>query len=207
MKNMTHAVVLDNHQLFADSFALLLQHEGIADIAQGFSNIDDFYRFFRIFGRMEIYVFLDYYFSSANGLAIMVEAKRINNKAKFIFVSSLIAPSVIRGIKQYHPHGILSKYCDASMLTTCFDMVKIGKQFVAPELEALLSGTDADELFTPRELELLVYFNAGFSIAETANKTFLSPHTVVAHRRKMMLKAKCNSIGQLLTYARSLALI
>ncbi len=37
--------------------------------------------------------------------------------------------------------------------------------------------------------------------------TFLSPHRVVAHRRKMMAKAECQTIGQVLKYAREHNLI
>ncbi|WP_376749015.1 LuxR C-terminal-related transcriptional regulator [Sphingobacterium siyangense] len=47
----------------------------------------------------------------------------------------------------------------------------------------------------------------GYSVAETASRTFLSPHTVVTHRRKMMAKAECQTIGQMLKYAREHNLI
>ena len=207
MNVLTHAAVLDDHCLFADSFALLLQREGIADIVQGFSQTDHFFQFLRSFGRSEIYIYLDYYFPKENGLALMIEIKRINDKAKVIFVTRAVAPAVIRTILQYRPNGLLSKSSDIQEVITCIDTIKKGKTYVSKSFAKLLSANKELGAFTPRELELLQYFARGISIADTASKLFLSRHTVVAHRRKMMQKTNSHSIAQLLTYARDNALI
>ena len=58
-----------------------------------------------------------------------------------------------------------------------------------------------------REIEILRYFAQGFSVNETAEKFFLSKHTVVSHRRKMMKKTKTNTITELLSYVRKTGLI
>ena len=202
MNRLTHAVVLDDHRLFADSFALLLQKECGIDMVQAFSETEGFYQFLRAFGQGELYVFLDYYFPQENGLVLSMEIKRLNSKAKVIFVTSATSESVIRSILQYRPNGLLSKSCDMATLVACMDQIRAGGFYVGPRLMKILENNVVVEAsFTPRELELLKYFSKGYSIAETANHTFLSPHTIVAHRRKMMAKARCNRIEQLLSYA------
>lgn len=209
MKTLTHAVVLDDHQLFADSFALLLRRECAVDVVQPFNIVEEFFGFLRGFGKQELFVFLDYYFPDENGLALLSDIRRINPKAKVIFVTSATAPTVIRNILHYHPDGMLSKSCNTGTVITCFDRIRQGKSFIAPEFERMMvtAGAQKEVIFTPREIELLKYFSKGYSIAETAVETFLSPHTVVAHRRKMMAKANCQTIGQMLTYAKDNHLI
>lgn len=208
MQKLTHAVVLDDHRLFADSFALLLQRTGNIDVVQSFSETEDFFQFLRSFGTANLFVFLDYYFPNENGLTILTEIRRINGKAKIIFVTSASAPAVVRSILQYRPQGLLSKFGDIQTLSACITAVKKNTFFVHPDFQRLMLETNRTTVtFTPREIELLKYFSQGYSIAETAAKTFLSPHTIVAHRRKMMAKAKCHSIAEMLTYARDNDLI
>ena len=209
MKVLSHAVILDDHRLFADSFRTLLQKEYQFDVVQAFSDTEDFFRFIRAFGRGDIYVFMDYYFPKDNGLALLVQVRQINPKAKIIVVTSALSATVIRTISQYSPNAMLSKSSDTIELTACIEALRRDKTYLAPEFKQLLEAVaeEKEVTFSPRELELLTYFSKGYNIAQTAKETFLSPHTVVAHRRKMMAKAKCNNIGQLLTYAQQNDLI
>ena len=209
MKLLTHAVVLDEYYLFADSFALLLQKECGMDIVQAFSDVEAFEQSIRAFGQQEVYVFLDYYLPRDNGLTLLTEIKRFNPNAKIIFVTRNLTSGVLRSIMQYRPHGILTKNSARETLLECIADVKAGHFYVAPMLAAKLLSESPQEVvtFTPRELEILKYFSDGFTIEETAQKIFLSKHTVVAHRRKMMAKVKGNTIAQLLTYAQEQGLI
>ncbi|MCC2598830.1 response regulator transcription factor [Sphingobacterium sp. FBM7-1] len=203
MKSLTCAAVLDDHLLFADSFALLLQKYGTFEAVSSFSKVDDFLGFLQSFGDQKLYVFLDYYLSEGNGLSIFTDIKRWNKQAKTIFVTSAISPAVIKNIVKYKPHGIISKFADIKEVVKCIKLVESGISHIDPRFAALLTQPDKPGInLTPREIELLKYFSQGNSIAETAAKTFLSPHTVVAHRRKMMAKVKCRTIAELLTYAR-----
>jgi len=61
-------------------------------------------------------------------------------------------------------------------------------------------------MLSVREIEILHYFAQGFSVNETAEKFFLSKHTVVSHRRKMMRKTNTNTITELLSYVRKMGL-
>ncbi|TYR37915.1 response regulator transcription factor [Sphingobacterium phlebotomi] len=208
MRDLTHAVVLDDHRLFADSFALLLQKIGQFDVVLSFSAVDEFFSFLQSFGDQELYVFLDYYLPDTNGLALFADIKRQCRIVKIIFITSAFTPAVIRNISHYKPDGILSKSAEIPLFVKCIRDVRSGRKFVDPQFEPFLAQRDErGTTLTPREIELLKYFSQGHSIAETAAKTFLSPHTVVAHRRKMMAKANCQTIAQMLTYARDNELI
>jgi|SRR5690606_37474893 len=208
MKVLTHAVILDDHRLFADSFALLLQRFGAFDAVSSFSKEIEFFDFLQSFGNQKLYVFLDYYLPETNGISLLTDIKRLNKRAKIIFITSAIAPNVIKNILKYKPNGLLSKSADIQDFIKCIETVEGGREYVDPQFEPfLMQRNERAVTLTPREIELLKYFSQGNSIAETAAKTFLSPHTVVAHRRKMMAKANVQTIAQMLTYARDNELI
>ncbi|WP_166333122.1 response regulator transcription factor [Sphingobacterium chungjuense] len=195
------AFVLDDHQLFADSFTLLLERYMHFENVQSFSKAEDLIAHMTEFGTKEVYVFLDYYLYNDNGLQVFSEIKRLNKKAYIIFITSAVSTSVIRNLILAKPHGILSKSSDVpTMIQVTNDVVK-GEISIDKNLQDILDTFDQVPAFTPRELQLLKHFSLGSSISEVAEKMFLSKHTIVAHRRKMMAKADCNSIGQLIRFA------
>lgn len=208
MKNLSHAVILDDHQLFADAFSLLLEKYQFFNLVQSFNQIGELVDFLMSYGNQEIYIFLDYYLGEENGLSIMSEIKRLNKKAIIIFVTSATSPSILQTILKYRPSGILSKSCSIDMITSCLSAIDSQSIYLDLYIQNFLDVQRSTVTnFTPREIELLKYFADGESITKTAERTFLSPHTIIAHRRKMMAKAHCNSIGQLIKFARDHELI
>lgn len=208
MKISTQAIIFDDHNLFVDGFTLLLERYQIFDFIKSATTKRDFFRFLESFGNEEIFIFLDYYLLDENGLALLPDINRLNKKAKIIFLTSALSPVVIANIKKYAPHGILSKSCSIEVLKSCVDTIKEGSEFIDPFFVKLIADQNSGlSQFTPREIELLKYFAQGETIAKTAKKTFLSPHTIVAHRRKMMAKANCKSITQMLNFAKENELI
>lgn len=197
------AVILDDHGLFATSFSLLLEKYRLFHFVKSFDSKDDFLRFLESSGTQKIYIFLDYYLSEETGLSLLPEISRLNKDAKTIFLTSALSPLLIQTLKNYNPDGILSKSCNLDTLKSCLASIRSGQHFIDPFFEKLLENHQSIPVrFTPREIELLQHFALGESIAKTAEKLFLSPHTVVAHRRKMMAKINCQSITQLITFAR-----
>lgn len=208
MKTSRHAVILDDQKIVAFSFELLLKRECQIDLVQSFNRGNDLFQFLYAFGKEELLVFLDYYLQDENGLSVLTEIKRINGSAKVIFLTGATAPAVLASMLQYRPDGLLSKSCELAEIQACLAAVNSRQTFICREFEHILSSNDKRvETFTPREIEVLQYFSNGYSVAETASKTFLSPHTVVTHRRKMMAKAGCQTIAQMLKYAREHHLI
>ncbi|UZJ66454.1 helix-turn-helix transcriptional regulator [Sphingobacterium sp. KU25419] len=94
------------------------------------------------------------------------------------------------------------------MISSCLTAIDSQLIYLDDYIQKFLGAQGSiANIFTPREIELLKYFADGESISKTAERTFLSPHTIIAHRRKMMAKAHCNSIGQLIKFARDHELI
>ncbi|GGG74340.1 hypothetical protein GCM10007415_02250 [Parapedobacter pyrenivorans] len=205
------AIVYDDHLLFAETFSAVLEKLRLFKSVHIFSDNEQAYRHFLVkHFDLQVCLFLDYYLPQNNALVLINETRRINKKARVIIVSSITTPSIITHIQTYNPHGFISKSSGVDIVLDCLRTISQGNRYMCPVIREIAPTEPlaADEIpFTAREIEILQYFAQGLSVIETANKTHLSKHTVVAHRRKMMRKAQANSITELLTYARNKELI
>lgn len=209
VQNQRIAAIMDDHILFGDSFSLILEKLSIFKSIHTFYKEKEFLQFVGSHHNEPLYLFIDYYLKDQNSLPLINDVKRLSKKSKIIIVSSLTNPLLIKNILDYHPQGFISKSSGVSIITECIRSIDNGKMFVCPEITDIISSFSGlkDIPFTPRELHILNLFAQGLSIDQTADKTFLSRHTVVAHRRKMMEKTKTHSITELLAYCRRLNLI
>ncbi len=203
------AIVFDDHLLFADSFSALIERLELFRAVHTISEEKELINFLIRHSQSPIYLFLDYYLQNKNGLPLINEARRLNKQITIIVVSSVTSPIAITNILSYNPQGLVSKSSGFSAILECLTVIGQGKQYLSPAISDIIANVNLSKklLFTGRELEVLQYFAHGLSIAQTAEKTHLSKHTIVAHRRKMMAKASVNSITELLSYAREQELI
>lgn len=203
------ALVLDDHQLFGESFAVLLEKYTEIKTVHTFQEISELFRFLSQHSRQKFFIFLDYYLKDTNGLTVLTDIRRLNKICKIIFLTSASSWPVIYNIENHNPDGIISKAGGLDILLECIQSVQKDQQYLCPTIQDIkaINIQNQPVNFTARELEILSYFVEGYTIAETAEKTFLSRHTIVAHRRNMMSKANCTSISQLLTYSSQWKLI
>src|SRR5690554_1727167 len=179
------AVVYDDHLLFAESFSAVLERLKLFKSTRIFVNDESAYLQFLVKHFDEpIYLFLDYYIPQKNALTLINETRRINKKAKVIVVSSISTPAIISHILTYNPNGFLSKSSGVDIVIECLRSIGQNRPYICPQIKAIIDTklSSANEIpFTARELEMLHYFAQGLSIIETANKSHLSKHTIVAH--------------------------
>ena len=198
------AFVVDDHQLFAESFSVLLEKTKIFDNVMVESDSARLISYLIKNPKKEIYVFLDYYLGNDNlGIDIINDVRRLNKKAYIFIVTSVTNPNIIHQIKSYNPNGVISKVSGFDIILDCIQHTEHGKTYCCPVVSCCLKENQEEiVLFTERQIEILKCFAVGLTVPETAEKLHLSAHTVVTHRRRMMKKANCNSIIALLTYAR-----
>ncbi|WP_025764070.1 response regulator transcription factor [Dyadobacter tibetensis] len=208
--NNSIAVIFDDHQMFAETLSALLERLGIFSICKYFTEEKALLSFFLKEGEThQLFFFVDYYLQDKHTLPIINDARRLNKNIFIIVVSSVTDPLSIQNILSLKPDGFLSKSSGVSEILECIRILEGKEQYISPLIKEYIQDTDAQvsSTFTVREIEMLIYFNQGYSIAETAEKAHLSKHTIVAHRRRMMEKSGCKSIGELLAYARKRAII
>ncbi len=208
-KNLS-AVVLDDHRLFADSFAK------VVELTTLFRTVNVFYHEKELIGHLTrfrtsdtLYLFADYYMGERSLPAFLNDLKRLSGNIKVIVVSSITNSFLIHDLLRYTPEGIIGKASPAHTLIDCIHEIANGRCYISEEIREILakdnSGTEVT--FSPREIELLQHFARGLSIRDAAEELELSIHTISAHRRKMMSKTRTNSITGLLAVARKLNII
>lgn len=202
----TIAVVFDDHLLFADSFSALIERLELFNTVHTFNEERELTQFLIKNSKARIYLFIDYYLKNGNALPLINQAKRLNKNVVIIVISSVVSPIAIANILSYNPHGFVSKSSGLDTILECLDTIEHCARYVSPIIREIDLASSTIP-FSARELEILQHFASGLSIAQTAERTFLSKHTVVSHRRKMMAKANVNSITDLLSYARKQELI
>lgn len=210
MKTVTfdQAILLDAHRLFAESFALLLEEIGVFNQIRIYHDLENFRANLSDPSYASAVVFVEYYLKDSNGLSVAAEIKRHHRHAKIVFLTSGTSPVVMHNILVTKPHAILSKQSKPEDLRKLVENLSNKTIYLDRHIRSfLLTYTPELPTFTPRELELLHFFEEGKSNKETAAVMNLSVHTVVSHRKKMMQKAGVTSIGQLINLAKSLQII
>ncbi len=124
-------------------------------------------------------------------------------------VSSVTHAVAVRSIMAFQPNAFISKASGFDTVVECITCLSEDKFYYCPIITKCLKELQEEKevWLSSREIEILRYFAQGFSVNETAEKIFLSKHTVVSHRRKMMKKTKTNTITELLSYVRKTGLI
>ncbi|WP_236978981.1 response regulator transcription factor [Membranihabitans maritimus] len=204
------AIVFDDHRLFAESFGNLIEQ---MDIFRNVHTIFDDRELVNYLmnerSGFQIYLFADFYLQGKTFIPMINELRRIHNNFVIIIVSSVTNPILINEILSYPIHGFLSKSSKTPEIIDCKNSIDSGKLYISPTIQKILdeSGTAFKLPFTDREIEVIQYFAKGLTVDETAAEMNLSRHTVAAHRSKMMNKAGCKNIIQLLAFARKVELI
>lgn len=204
------AIVYDDHQVFAEMFSSWLLKSGMFRHVYGFSKHDDLLHFFFEHDHKQVLFFCDYYIGDSNSMSTANDVKRLCPTAKIIFITSCINPILLQRLLDVRPDGILSKTPGLEEVAACIRQIEKHHSYVSPYLLSILDAQSPQIPslpFTIREMELLSFFAKGYSVIKTAELLHLSQHTVVAHRRNMMRKARCKTITELLGLVRSLNII
>lgn len=215
MKNIqpeTHkkrALIIDDHRLFADAFSMMIERSDLFNETVVFYEIEKLLNFLKTNNKEDFYLFADYYLKERNITAYLPNIKRFSPQTNIIIVSSLSNPLLIKNLLQFPIQGILGKSSKTNEIFACFQSISQGSQYISSDVEKSYQNLNESNSipFSSREVEVLTYFAQGLSVEETAKAMFLSKHTIVAHRRKMMAKTNCNNIIELLNYARKLEII
>jgi DNA-binding NarL/FixJ family response regulator len=194
-------LIVDDHLLFASSFASLLQSLELFDAIKISDKIDEMLPEIQS-DKFDI-LFLDYLMPEINTMEVLHGLELKKSTTKVVIVSSVKQSLLISSLFAVGCVGFLSKNSTLEEVKTCIDLVIHNKRYIS---EALRAEVVEDMLlnnkpFTARELELLTYIAQGMSIEETAAKLYLSKYTVINHRRNMMEKAGVKNVTGLLRFA------
>lgn len=204
------ALILDDHNLYAESFSVFLEKTGLFRQVHSFTQEETVVEFIlKLTTKLRIILFADYYLRNSTALGLIKHLRQVYKPLHIVIVSCVTNPLLISDILMYPIDGFLSKSSNIEEIIACVQVIQDKKRYISPVVDEIVSKFNkiAVQPFSSRELEILTYFANGYTVNATAEKIALSRHTIVSHRRRMMTKTGTNTITELLAYARQLDLI
>lgn len=205
------AIILDDERLIAECFALLVRSWDYFQSVHTFDDEHDMLPFMaNLSDTTPVILYTDYYLANKTIIPLIGEIRRHCKPAKIIVVSSISNPALISHLLSYRIDGLLSKSSTQAEFRESTHSVSSGKRYIDSKIAHLLETENNKQTtlrFTSREIEILHYTSLGLTVDDTAKRIHLSRHTIAAHRRKMMVKAGCSNVVELLAYARKIELI
>lgn len=189
-------LLFDDLKIFSKSFKLLLRENGYTDvfICNTSTEVDE-----RLSAGEEVVIFTDFMIPETD-VSMLIKKWKSHINVRLVVMSGITSPHQIAGIMRNRADGFLSKSAETEEIFFCIKEILqkrtyISKEFQSEVMKILINGNE--NLFTPRELEVIQLIKEGKSIKEKAKILFLSENTIIVHRRNIMQKAGVNSITEL----------
>lgn len=132
---------------------------------------------------------------------------------KVIALTTFSEKAIVKKMLAAGASGYILKNINRETLLEAIMTVHNGEQYLSSEISLALMKPSAEEiiiapkqpaslsLLTAREIEVLKCIAAGLSNTEIAEKLFISPKTVKAHRENLMKKLDVHNVVDLVRYA------
>jgi DNA-binding NarL/FixJ family response regulator len=207
-------LLVDDHRVFAEALAALLEAEPGIDDVRVASSLDSA-RAMIVAAHPDL-ILLDLTLVDESGLDLLRDPTIAGHRPDVVILSGSNDPGRIIDALDAGAQGWLSKDTRVDALLDAVWQVLHGYMYLSPEnlrpvLERLLAnvhnrrsfGGFVDEL-TPRELEVLRCLVAGMTRAEVAQHLFVSTNTVRTHVQSLLRQSDQHSTLALVAMARAL---
>ena len=197
MSKITFTIV-DDHRLFADGLARILQETELFDLLKVYHSGSDFLE--ELGGVATDLFMIDIQLGELSGLELCSRIKEVFPASKVILISMIEAPHLIRqGIKN-KADGFIPKTTDASILKEMVSRICSGEKVFVDKSSAQEDSSKIN-LLTEREMEIIHLIKGGKSTRIIAEELFLSEFTVETHRKNILKKLNLSSANELIAYA------
>lgn len=195
-------MLVDDHTLFLEGFSgILIQMLPPGTTVDIFSTIDTAKAAFKkaSYGIL----ITDLNMPGQNVMNFIAFCRRNYKDLIIMIVSSSTDTNAIRNCLAAGANAYLSKSVNSAEIKQALAYTMSGKKFVSADL----SGKLADHIFsgqnkglTNKEQEVLILIGTGKRTKEIADMLFISPVTVMTHKRSIMQKLDLHSTVELVRY-------
>jgi len=153
-------------------------------------------------------ILLDISMPGRSGLELISQAKKIQPSAAVLILS--IHSEEMYAIKALKSgaSGYLTKSSDPDDLIRAIIKVSEGQRYISSSLADNLAESAVTNdskplhaLLSAREMEVLVLFSEGKTVAQIASELSLSPKTISTYRERLLEKLKLHTTADLIRYA------
>ncbi|MCH5138578.1 response regulator transcription factor [Clostridiaceae bacterium UIB06] len=189
-------VIVDSHPVIRKGVISILANEkGIEEIKES-SNIQEA---MSIITREEIeIVIVDLRLGNEDGLDIVVRAKDINLKTKFIVLTEVMSQEDLKKAEHLGVDGYILKEAFVEDILYAIRVICRGKKYYYPEILKHDNDLDNDVIdqLTDREKDVLKELEKGLSNEEIASRLYISEHTVKKHVSNILNKLNLSNRTQ-----------
>ena len=194
-------VIVDDHDIFRQSLALLLGQKGHHQVLETFASAEPLSSWN---GVPPDVILLDYHIPKQNAWQVLENVQRKWPEARVVFLTGTSSVAVLRQIVASSAAGVLHKRDSADTILDLLATIERGQKVVSPEI--IQQMDEAECGFTARELEVLSCLLHGRTAEEIAADLHISRRTVEKHKENMMRKAELHNLAQLIELGHRLEL-
>lgn len=204
----TRILIVDDHRVFIDGMKALLKEvpgvEVVADAENGEQMIE------QVAAHLPDVVLSDIQMPVKNGIDATKEIHERFPAVKVIALTMLNESSYIKKMLEAGAAGYILKTTDKEELIRAIRKVASGEKYFSAEVTAQLMNDftgkssaqhDLPGSLTKREKEILVLIAQGLTDKEIAEKVYLSPLTVITHRKNILSKLGLKNKVELARFA------
>lgn len=196
------AMLVEDHFLFASGFIELLQ------IMSPNSSITHFSKPEQALQSLSTteyqFIFADLMIPGSNTTEFINYCRKEYPSTLIIVISTIIDISKVKQCFSLGVNGYLSKVIDPYELKLALEKIYTGDKYISSDINGRLANSifakEQNDL-TSKELEVLRLIAESKKVDEIAELLFISPYTVMAHRRNIMKKLSLHSAAALVKYA------
>jgi two-component system, NarL family, nitrate/nitrite response regulator NarL len=205
---MIKVLIADDHRIFIDGVKSLLdQAEGIDVIGEagnGQEAID------QAMSLIPDVMLMDIQMPVKTGIEATREIVKLNPDIKIIALTMLNESTFIKKMLEAGAYGYVLKTIDTKELVNVIRKVAGGEKHLSQDVNSLLINNFTDktmsnqtplESLTKREREILVLIAQGLTDKQIAEMVFLSPLTIITHRKNLLSKLGLKNKVELTRFA------
>lgn len=199
----------DDHKIVRDGIKLMIrQHPGVEVVAEAENGME----VFDLCGKEQIdLVIMDINMPKMDGIEATSRIKMNYPEIKILALTMSNDDVHIRKMIQAGASGYIMKSSGTIELREAIDTIMDGKHYFSDEATKSImmdlvrnkgiTKSDEPVSITDREVEILELIVKEFTNQEIADKLFISPRTVDAHRRNLLQKTGARNTAGLVRYA------
>lgn len=202
---MIKLAIIDDHKLFRQGLALMLEAKEEILVVNKFETAIDF---LKDLPDLDLdLILLDIDMPGMDGITAIPEIRKIKPEIKIIMLSMHLNAVKINAAKREKANGYLVKTSGENEVEKAILTIANGGEYYTAEVLEELASAEKLELekvhidLTPRELDILRLVCKGDSSQEIADELDISVHTADTHRRNLLNKTGCKNAVGLLQYA------
>src|SRR3989338_2660933 len=201
---MVRILLVDDHVMFREGMKALINDLSdfrvVAEVSNGHEAL-------KIVESIPVdLVLTDIHMSEMNGFEMTKQLRKAYPELKVVVLTMDSNSFYIDSFKGLGTHGYITKATDLDELKRVlisvwssehpFQLAITDKEILQSELKENMGATR----LTKREKEILAHISQGLTDKEIASHLFLSPYTIIAHRKNLLSKLGLNNKVELARY-------